>query len=312
MKKKILIAGGAGFIGKNLSLRLVQNSNNFIYCLDNFITSDITSIRDIIRNHNNFELINHDVIEEYSIEVDEIYHLASAASPILYQKNPLQTIKSNIMGSFNLCELALKCKAKILFASTSEIYGDPLVHPQVENYYGNVNTVGPRSCYDEGKRCSETIFYEYKNTYNIRSKIIRIFNTYGPLMDTNDGRVISNFIMASLKNEEILINGDGKQTRSFCYIDDLIDGMLALMNSDIEDGPINIGNSHEMSIYEIAILIKEMCKSNSTISYCDLQKNDPIRRNPNIEKAKKSLGWSPKVSLEEGLFKTIEYFKKFI
>lgn len=306
--KTILIAGGAGFLGSNLCKKLIQD--NIVICLDNLYTSDISNIMPLM-NHSNFKFIEHNIINPIDIEVDEIYNLACPASPIHYQKNPIETMKVSIFGIFNLLELAKKYNAKILQASTSEIYGDPQIHPQKESYWGNVNINGIRSCYDEGKRCAETIMCDYQRQFNTNIRIARIFNTYGENMQKNDGRVISNFIVQALENKNITIYGDGSQTRSFCYVDDLINGLIKLMNSKITT-PTNLGNPVEYSILNIAKIILKKTGSTSQIIYKELPQDDPTKRKPDISKAKQELNWEPKVSLNEGLDKTIEYFRKII
>lgn len=311
MKKRILVTGGAGFIGSHLCERLL-NEGNEVICIDNFFTGSKDNIVHLMNNPF-FELIRHDVTMPFYIEVDEIYNLACPASPIHYQYNPIKTIKTSVMGAINMLGLAKRVKAKILQASTSEVYGDPEIHPQSENYWGNCNPIGTRSCYDEGKRCAESLFMNYHYQNQVRIKIQRIFNTYGPKMHPNDGRVVSNFIVQALQNENITIYGDGTQTRSFCYVDDLVDGMIKLMNTDDSFiGPINIGNPNEFTISELANKVIELTKSKSEVVYHKLPEDDPKQRQPNIELAKKVLKWEPKVQLEEGLFKTIEYFKKVI
>ena len=308
--KNILVTGGAGFIGSHLCKALLELKHNVI-CLDNLFTGSINNISDLIDNAN-FEFVKHDIIEPYFREnIDEIYNLACPASPIHYQFNPIKTIKTCTIGVINMLGLARKNNAKILQASTSEIYGDPEIHPQNENYNGNVNVIGPRSCYDEGKRCSETLFMDYHREHKLKIKIIRIFNTYGPNMANDDGRVISNFILQAINGNEITINGDGNQTRSFQYIDDLIKGMIKMMDvSDNFIGPVNIGNPEEISMNKLALKILSLTKSKSKIIYKDLPKDDPKRRNPDITLAKNKLNWSPKNDLDGGLIKTIEYFKK--
>lgn len=306
--KTILIAGGAGFLGSNLCKKLIED--NIVICIDNLQTSDISNIMPLM-SHPNFKFIEHDIINPIDIEVNEIYNLACPASPVHYQKTPIETIKASIFGIFNLLELAKKYNAKILQASTSEIYGDPMIHPQKESYWGNVNINGPRSCYDEGKRCAETIMCDYQRQFNTEIRIARIFNTYGENMQKNDGRVISNFIVQALENKDITIYGDGTQTRSFCYVDDLIDGLIKLMNSNITT-PTNLGNPVEYSMLNIAKIILKKIKTTSKIIYKDLPQDDPTKRKPDISKAKKELNWEPKVSLNEGLDKTIEYFRKIV
>lgn len=308
-KKTVLVTGGAGFIGSHLCETLINNGNKVI-CIDNLITGSTSNINHL-KKYNDFEFIHHDIIRPfYYGKIDEIYNLACPASPIHYKINPIKTVKTCTIGVINILGLAKKHNAKILQASTSEIYGDPEIHPQIENYNGNVNTTGPRSCYDEGKRCSETLFMDYYREHKLKIKIIRIFNTYGPRMAINDGRVISNFINQAISNTEITINGDGNQTRSFQYIDDLIDAMIKMMHSEDKFiGPINIGNPIEISINELADEILKLTNSNSKIIYNKLPEDDPIRRRPDISLAKKQLSWEPSVDLEYGLKKTIEYFK---
>lgn len=309
--KRILITGGAGFIGSHLCERLLNEGNDVI-CLDNFFTSSKDNIRHLLDN-NRFELVRHDITKEYFIEVDEIYNLACPASPPHYQYNAIKTIKTSVLGMINMLGLAKRCKAKILQASTSEVYGDPLIHPQVESYWGNVNPIGIRSCYDEGKRCAETLMMDYHRQNKVDIRIVRIFNTYGPNMDLNDGRVVSNFIVQALKNEDITIYGDGSQTRSFCYVDDLIDGMIKMMNNKKGFiGPVNLGNPSERTILDFAKLIIKLTNSSSKIIYKPLPLDDPSKRQPDISLAEKELNFKPKVDIEEGLIKTIEYFKKKI
>lgn len=306
--KRILVSGGAGFIGSHLCTRLINEGHDVI-CLDNFFTGLKDNIIHLMDNHH-FEVVRHDVTYPYSAEVDEIYNLACPASPIHYQHDPIQTAKTSVMGAINMLGLAMRLDAKILQASTSEVYGDPIVHPQPESYWGNVNPVGYRSCYDEGKRCAETLFMDYHRQNNVRVKIIRIFNTYGPRMLPNDGRVVSNFILQALNNEDITIYGDGKQTRSFQYIDDLIEGMIRMMNTEDEfTGPINLGNPNEFPVLELAERIISMTGSSSKIVFKSLPDDDPKQRQPDITLAKEKLGWQPTVELEEGLKRMIEYFK---
>ena len=309
-QKNILVTGGAGFIGSHLCKYLIDLGQKVI-CLDNLFTGSLTNIQNIY-NHPNFEFVNHDIIEPYFREnIDEIYNLACPASPIHYQYNPIKTVKTCTIGVINMLGLAKKNNAKILQASTSEVYGDPNIHPQNEMYNGNVNPIGPRSCYDEGKRCSETLFMDYNREHKLKIKIIRIFNTFGPNMATNDGRVISNLILQALNEKDLTINGDGTQTRSFQYIDDLIDAMIKMMDTaDDFLGPINIGNPNEISMNKLASTILGLTKSKSQISYKDLPKDDPKRRNPNINLAIEKLDWFPVINLETGLLKTINYFEK--
>ena len=306
--KRILITGGAGFIGSHLCKRLLDEGNDVI-CLDNFFTGSKENIINLLDN-NRFELVRHDITKEYFIEVDEIYNLACPASPPHYQYNAIKTIKTSVLGMINMLGLAKRCKARILQASTSEVYGDPLIHPQIESYWGNVNPIGIRSCYDEGKRCAETLMMDYHRQNKTDIRIVRIFNTYGPNMDLNDGRVVSNFIVQALKNEDITIYGDGSQTRSFCYVDDLIDGMIKMMNNKKGFiGPVNLGNPSERTILDFAKLIIKLTNSSSKIIYKPLPLDDPSKRQPDITLAKKELNFEPKVDIEEGLIKTIEYFK---
>lgn len=306
--KRILVSGGAGFIGSHLCTRLLNEGNDVI-CLDNFFTGSKDNIAHLMGNHH-FEVVRHDITNPYSAEVDEIYNLACPASPIHYQHDPIQTAKTNVMGAINMLGLAMRLNAKILQASTSEVYGDPIVHPQPESYWGNVNPVGHRSCYDEGKRCAETLFMDYHRQNKVRVKIIRIFNTYGPRMLPNDGRVVSNFILQALSNKDITIYGDGKQTRSFQYIDDLIEGMVRMMNTEDDfAGPVNLGNPNEFSILELARKIIDMTGSSSKIVFQALPDDDPRQRQPDITLAKEKLGWQPAIELEDGLKCMIEYFK---
>ncbi len=305
--KNILVTGGAGFIGSHLCEELIKQGNHVI-CLDNFFTGSRKNIDHLLDNKE-FELIRHDIIEPIILEVDQIYNLACPASPIHYQLNAIKTIKTNVIGVTNMLDLADETKARILQASTSEVYGDPAVHPQKENYWGNVNPIGLRSCYDEGKRVAEALMMDYHRQHNVDIKIIRIFNTYGPRMAENDGRVVSNFIIQALKNEDITIYGDGSQTRSFCYVDDLIRGMIALMNTENFIGPVNVGNDGEYSILELAQMIIELCCSSSKIIFKPLPSDDPCKRRPDLTLAKEKLGYKPTVDIKDGLIKTIEYFK---
>ncbi len=306
--KRILVSGGAGFIGSHLCTRLINNGHEVI-CLDNFFTGSKDNIAHLMGNHH-FEVVRHDVTYPYSAEVDEIYNLACPASPIHYQHDPIQTAKTSVMGAINMLGLAMRLDAKVLQASTSEVYGDPIVHPQPEHYWGNVNPVGYRSCYDEGKRCAETLFMDYHRQNDVRVKIIRIFNTYGPRMLPNDGRVVSNFVLQALNNEDITIYGDGKQTRSFQYIDDLIEGMIRMMETEDDfTGPVNLGNPNEFSIQELAKKIIAMTGSSSKIVFKSLPNDDPKQRQPDITLARKKLGWEPTIELEDGLSRMIEYFK---
>ena len=304
---KILVTGGTGFIGNHLCRRLL-NEGNYIICLDNNFTGNIENIKDL-RDNKNFEFIRHDITLPILLEVDQIYHLACPASPKSYQYNAIKTIKTNILGTINALGIAKRTKARILLTSTSEVYGDPTVSPQVEEYWGNVNPIGIRSCYDEGKRVAETLMMEYNRSHNTEIRIARIFNTYGPNMDKNDGRVVSNFLNQCLDNKDLTIYGEGKQTRSFCYVDDTVDGLIKLMNQNETNGPINIGNNYEMTIKELADKILKMIDTKSKIVYKPLPSDDPMQRQPDISKAKKYLKWEPKVNLDLGLIKTINYFK---
>lgn len=324
--KRILITGGAGFIGSHLCERFINDGHEVI-CLDNYFTGNKENVSHLM-NHHRFELIRHDITEPILMEADWIFNLACPASPIHYQYNPVKTIKVNVLGALNMLGLAKRVKARILQASTSEIYGDPDVHPQKEEYWGNVNPIGKRSCYDEGKRVAETLFFDYMRQNKVDIKVVRIFNTYGPRMRSDDGRVVSNFIVQALKNEPITMYGDGSQTRSFCYIDDMIEGLIRMMDYETGEyirepdytkqylsgypGPINLGNPHEVSIYSIAKLVTELAGSKSEIVFRPLPEDDPKRRCPDITKAKGILEWQPYVQLEEGLRKTVEYFRKKI
>ncbi len=310
--KKILVTGGAGFIGSHLCERLLKEGNEVI-CLDNYFTGNKQNIIHLIDNPY-FEVVRHDITTPYYIEVDEIYNLACPASPIHYQYNPIKTIKTSVMGAINVLGLAKRIKAKVLQASTSEVYGDPRIHPQTEDYWGNVNPIGKRSCYDEGKRCAETLFMDYHNQNNVKIKIARIFNTYGPRMHPYDGRVVSNFIVQALQDKDITIFGNGSQTRSFQYIDELVDGLIRLMNTDNNIiGPVNLGNPREFKISELADLILKLTGSKSKIVYLPLPEDDPVQRQPDISLAKKLLNnWEPRIQIEEGLNNTISYFKKII
>lgn len=311
MRKRILITGGAGFLGSHLSERLLNEGNDVI-CVDNFFTGNKENIEHLLDNPY-FELLRHDVTFPLFVEVDEIYNLACPASPVHYQFDPIQTTKTSVVGAINMLGLAKRTKAKILQASTSEVYGDPDVHPQPETYKGLVNPIGPRACYDEGKRCAETLFFDYHRIYKMKIKVMRIFNTYGPRMDANDGRVVSNFIVQALKGQDITIFGDGKQTRSFCYVDDLIEGMIRFMNSrEGFTGPVNIGNPGEFTMLELAQKVIELTNSKSKLIFMDLPQDDPMQRQPDISLAKKELSWEPKIKLAEGLIKTIDYFKTVV
>lgn len=309
--KRILVTGGAGFIGSHLCERLLQEGNEVI-CLDNFFTGNRRNIIHLLANPN-FELVRHDIITPYYAEVDEIYNLACPASPIHYQFNPIKTVKTSVMGAINMLGLAKRIKAKILQASTSEVYGDPQEHPQKETYWGHVNPIGRRACYDEGKRCAETLFMNYHIQNNVRIKIIRIFNTYGPRMHPNDGRVVSNFIVQALQGNELTIYGDGSQTRSFQYVDDLLEAMIRMMDTpDTFTGPVNIGNPSEFTIRELAEKVIRITGSRSGITYRPLPEDDPVQRQPDISLARKVLNWEPRVSLDEGLDKTVAYFRKIL
>jgi len=310
--KRILVTGGAGFIGSHLCDRLIKEGNDVI-CLDNYFTGNKRNVEHLLA-HPYFELVRHDVIQPYFAEVDQIYNLACPASPVHYQYNPIKTIKTSVMGAINMLGLAKRINARILQASTSEVYGDPEVHPQTEDYWGNVNPIGIRSCYDEGKRCAETLFMDYHNQNQVDIKIMRIFNTYGPNMHPNDGRVVSNFIMQALKGEDITIYGDGSQSRSFQYVDDLVEGAIRMMNSPSDFiGPVNIGNPHEFTILELAQKVIELTQSKSKIIHKELPMDDPMQRQPDISLAKEKLNnWEPEIQLEKGLIKTIQYFKTLI
>ncbi|PNX50512.1 MAG: NAD-dependent dehydratase [Thermoplasmata archaeon M9B2D] len=311
MRKRILVTGGAGFLGSHLCERLLKEGNEVI-CVDNFFTGDKKNIEHLLSDPY-FEVIRHDVTFPLYIEVDEIYNLACPASPPHYQFDPVQTTKTSVIGAINMLGLAKRCKAKILQASTSEVYGDPEVHPQPESYKGSVSTTGIRACYDEGKRCAETLFFDYYRQHNVDIKVMRIFNTYGPNMNPYDGRVVSNFIVQAIKGEDITMYGDGTQTRSFCYVDDLIEGMIRLMNSrDGFTGPVNIGNPGEFTMLELAEKIIELTGSKSKITFQPLPQDDPLQRQPDITLAKKELGWEPTIKLEAGLTKTIAYFKSVV
>jgi len=307
--KTILVTGGGGFIGSYLCERLLEKGNDVI-CVDNFFTGSKNNIRHLLSNPN-FELIRHDITFPLYLEVDAIYNLACPASPIHYQYDPIQTMKTSVSGTINMLGLAKRLRIPILQASTSEVYGDPKEHPQKESYWGNVNPIGPRSCYDEGKRAAETLFYNYRQQLGLDSKIVRIFNTYGPRMSTNDGRVVSNFIVQALLNKNITIYGNGSQTRSFCYVDDLVDGIIKIMETPKDFfGPVNLGNPDEFTIKQLAELIIELTGSKSTLIYKELPEDDPLQRKPDITLAKNALNWTPKVKLKEGLKSTIDYFRK--
>ena len=307
LEKRVLVTGGAGFLGSHLCERLLKEGAN-VLCVDNFFTGTHANVA-ALRDHPGFELIRHDVSFPLHVECDEIYNFACPASPIHYQRDPVQTTKTSVMGAINMLGLAKRLKAKVLQASTSEVYGDPAVRPQTESYWGNVNPIGPRSCYDEGKRCAETLFFDYERQHTLRIKVVRIFNTYGPRMHPNDGRVVSNFIVQALIGNDITIFGDGSQTRSFCYVDDLIDGCIRMMDSPDEvNGPINLGNPTELTMLQLAQEIIDLTGSASKIAYRPLPQDDPKQRQPDITLAKSTLGWEPAVALRDGLARTIAYF----
>jgi len=306
-----LVTGGAGFLGSHLCDRLIERGED-VLCVDNFFTGSKRNVVHLL-NHSNFELMRHDVTFPLYVEVERIYNLACPASPVHYQHDPVQTTKTSVHGAINMLGLAKRIKARILQASTSEVYGDPLVHPQPEDYWGNVNTIGTRSCYDEGKRCAETLFFDYHRQHALQIKVMRIFNTYGPRMHPNDGRVVSNFIVQALQGEDITIYGDGQQTRSFCYVDDLIDAMLRLMDSRADFiGPVNIGNPGEFTMLALAENILKLVGGTSKLTFCPLPADDPKQRKPLIDLAQQELGWAPKVGLEDGLKETIAYFRKLL
>jgi UDP-glucuronate decarboxylase len=306
--KRILITGGAGFLGSHLCERLLEQGNDVI-CIDNFFSGSKDNIRHLL-DHPYFELVRHDIIHSLFIEVDQIYHLACPASPIHYQQNPIKTVKTNVMGTINMLGLAKRIKARILLSSSSEVYGDAKVHPQKEIYWGNVNPIGLRSCYDEGKRVAETLMMDYSRQNHVDIRIARIFNTYGPRMAVDDGRVVSNFIVQALKGEDLTVYGNGRQTRSFCYVSDLIAALVKMMNTEGAEGPINLGNPDEFTVLELAEKVLKLTGGRSKISFNPLPSDDPVRRCPDISLAKEKLDWGPRVSLEKGLVKTIEYFRK--
>lgn len=308
--KTILVTGGAGFIGSHLCEKLL-NKKNYVICLDNFFTGNYRNIEHLLDNKN-FELVKHDVEVPYNFKVDEIYNLASPAAPVWYQKDPVKTVRTNVLGAINALDLAQKRSAKVLQTSTSEVYGDPKEHPQRESYVGHVNPLSPRACYDEGKRCAETLFMDYNREYGTKIKIVRIFNTYGSRLSFDDGRVVSNFILQALRGEDITIYGDGSQTRSFCYVDDMTDALIKMMENKDFIGPVNLGNPQEKTIKELAEKILKLVDTKSKIVYKDFPDSDPVKRKPNIDLAKKKLNWQPKVVLDQGLKKTIEYFKNLI
>jgi len=308
-RQRILVSGGSGFLGSHLCERLLKEGHEVV-CLDNFFTGSRTNIEHLLDDHR-FELVRHDVTEPLTMEVDQVYHLACPASPIHYQRNPVRTIRTAVEGTLNMLDLAREVKARILIASTSEVYGDPIEHPQTESYWGNVNPIGPRACYDEGKRCAEALAVSYARQYSVEVRIARIFNTYGPRMHENDGRVVSNFVVQALRDEPITVYGEGQQTRSFCYATDLIEGFTRLMASEHGADPVNLGNPRETTVLELAEIIRRLAKSKAEIIRAPLPKDDPTRRKPDISRAEKLLGgWGPKVSLEEGLAATIADFKK--
>ena len=309
--KRILITGGAGFLGSHLCDRLIKDDND-VLCVDNFFTGSKTNIAHLVGNPY-FELMRHDVTFPLYVEVDQIYNLACPASPVHYQFDPVQTTKTSVHGAINMLGLAKRVKARIFQASTSEVYGDPVMHPQQESYWGNVNPIGPRSCYDEGKRCAETLFFDYYRQHDLSIKVARIFNTYGPRMHPNDGRVVSNFIVQAIRGEDITIYGDGQQTRSFCYVDDMIDGFIRLMGSDgAITGPVNLGNPGEYTMLELAETILKLAGSGSKLIYKPLPQDDPRQRQPDITLAQNTLGWTPRVNLEDGLKETIDYFRRVL
>ena len=309
-EKRILVTGGAGFLGSHLCDRLLTQGHEVI-CVDNFYSSTKQNILHLLNNPK-FEMVRHDVTFPLYLEVDEIYNMACPASPVHYQHDPVQTTKTSVHGAINMLGLAKRTGAKILQASTSEVYGDPIVHPQVESYWGNVNPIGPRSCYDEGKRCAETLFFDYHRQHNVQTKVVRIFNTYGPRMHPNDGRVVSNFIVQAINDQPITLFGDGTQTRSFCYVDDLVEVIIRMMNSDDGFiGPVNIGNPSEFTMVQLAELVRDLTGSNSELVFQDLPVNDPTQRKPDITLAQEKLNWAPEVSLEQGLKRTISYFEAY-
>ena len=310
MTPTTLITGGAGFIGSHLCERLVA-AREEVLCLDNFYTGTKDNIRPLLHKPN-FELIRHDIWLPIYLEVNRIFNLACPASPVHYQNDPVSTTKTSVLGAINMLGLAKRRRARILQASTSEVYGDPKVHPQPESYWGNVNPIGPRACYDEGKRCAETLFFDYHRQSGVDIRVVRIFNTYGPRMHPRDGRVVSNFIVQALTGEPITLYGDGSQTRSFCYVDDLVDGLLAMMNQDAETGPLNLGNPVEFTIRQLAETVLRLTGSKSDLVFRPLPQDDPVQRQPDISMARKALGWEPKVALEDGLKETIAYFRKAV
>ena len=310
-RKRVLVTGGAGFVGSHLCERLVARGDD-VLCVDNYFTGRKDNIAHLL-GLPNFEAMRHDVTVPLSVEVDEIYNLACPASPVHYQDDPVQTTRTSVLGALNMLELARRLKAKVLQASTSEVYGDPTVHPQTEDYRGNVSTIGPRACYDEGKRCAETLFFDFHRQSGVRIKVARIFNTYGPRMHPDDGRVVSNFILQALRGEDITLYGDGQQTRSFCFVDDLVEGLLRLMDSpDAVTGPINLGNIHEIRVRELAEEVLGLTGSASSLVFRPLPQDDPMQRCPDITRARATLGWEPRVSLREGLSRTVAYFRRLV
>ncbi len=310
-RKRVLVTGGAGFVGSHLCERLVARGDD-VLCVDNYFTGRKDNIAHLL-GLPNFEAMRHDVTVPLSVEVDEIYNLACPASPVHYQDDPVQTTRTSVLGALNMLELARRLKAKVLQASTSEVYGDPTVHPQTEDYRGNVSTIGPRACYDEGKRCAETLFFDFHRQSGVRIKVARIFNTYGPRMHPDDGRVVSNFILQALRGEDITLYGDGQQTRSFCFVDDLVEGLLRLMDSpDAVTGPINLGNTHEIRVRELAEEVLGLTGSASMLVFRPLPQDDPMQRCPDITRARTTLGWEPRVSLREGLSRTVAYFRRLV
>ncbi len=311
LQKRSLVTGGAGFIGSHLCRRLLERGHQ-VLCVDNFFTGSRANIAELLGNPN-FELMRHDVTFPLYVEVDEIYNLACPASPVHYQFDPVQTTKTSVIGAANMLGLAKRLRIPILQASTSEVYGDPTVHPQTEDYWGNVNTIGPRSCYDEGKRCAETLFFDYHRQHDLQIKVVRIFNTYGPFMHPNDGRVVSNFIVQALKGEPITLYGDGMQTRSFCYVDDLVTGLIAMMETDRSvTGPVNLGNPGEFTMIELAEMVRELVGSSVELVHRPLPQDDPRQRQPDITRAQEWLGWEPRVALRDGLAPTIDYFRRMV
>jgi UDP-glucuronate decarboxylase len=307
---RILVSGGAGFLGSHLCERLRADGND-VLCVDNYFTGRKGNVEQLL-DHHRFELVRHDVNEPLTIEVDQIYHLACPASPVHYQRNPVRTIRTAVQGTLNMLDAARDAAARMLIASTSEVYGDPLEHPQTEAYWGNVNPIGPRACYDEGKRCAEALAVSWQAQYGTDVRIVRIFNTYGPRMHPDDGRVVSNFIVQALRGQPLTIYGDGEQTRSFCYVDDLVDGLVRTMNHETIDGPVNLGNPREFTILQLATMVRELVGSRSELVRAPLPKDDPVRRRPDITRAQQVLGWEPRTTLEYGIPRTIEYFRHLL